>query len=235
MASQKESPKSTEVKVVEYEPNSPMFYVQAVCALTRALKHPSLQETDHEQAEATAAVCAKALDSGLVPKDYQIPKTARLLELVAQKERLGQGSSMNSAERFREQVRLESQGPIPKRDEVLTDNQQALEALKDISLSVRQTAFISALAGITAQPAVTGAREDAALGIVVESILHAIELHKRYHVPTQSLESMSDQEQQDAGANVVPWPTTYAVEIAAAIREEILASDTNGHAEAAAA
>jgi hypothetical protein len=162
-------------------------------------------------------VCAQALDSGVVPKDYVTPKAARKLELIQQNDRLSSGSSQTEAERYRERQRLNSLGPIPKRDEVMSENTRTLALLKDISHPVRNSAFRSALIKLTSRPAVTGAREADALGIVIEEIETAIKLHSEYTLPVRSPESMSPEEQEQAGASMVPYPVNIALEFATAL------------------
>jgi NTP pyrophosphatase (non-canonical NTP hydrolase) len=64
---------------------------------------------------------------------------------------------------------------------------------------------------------VTGAREADALGIVIEEIETAIKLHSEYTLPVRSPESMSPEEQEQAGASMVPYPVNIALEVATAL------------------
>lgn len=200
-----------------YEPRSRLFYAEAVQAFRAALESPPFHDSDRDQAEATAKVCAQALDSGVVPKEYLTPKAARKLELVVQYDRLNGGGSQSEAERYRERQRLSALGPIPKREEVLADNTRAIALLRDISHPVRNSAFRAAIIKLTSRPGVTGAREADALGIVIDEVETAVRLHGEQTLPLRSPETMSAEEQAQAGADMVPWPVNFALEFATAL------------------
>lgn len=220
-----------------YEPRDPAFYYRAACLFASALQPPTPHPADRDDAERSALVLAKALDRGIVPKGYVMPATAKLLMLIAEREQLGVGdtprvgpaSVMTEAERVRSLGRLALAekahgGPIPARSDALAANEKNLEALRDLSETVRDCALNATCFALSARPTVTGAAslQVDALNVLVLEIERANRIMGPGGLPLRSEENMTQEQIDTYGSLAIPYPASMAADITAGVAQGIL-------------
>ena len=75
-----------------YTPHNKSFYYHAYCALLGPLVPAGYLEADARQAEKTAWVLARVVDSGTVPKGFIVPRVARAMGAIVEREILAAAS-----------------------------------------------------------------------------------------------------------------------------------------------
>lgn len=221
-----------------YEPRDPAFYVTAAGLIAASLLPPQIvAQSDHDHAEKTGHLCARFLDKGMVPRDYAMPKTQRILELVRQAEILDAANLgrpipgaqypvvMNEGERQRQRAQLdaaarENGGTIPTREAVMEENRRTIAAFADVSDPIRWNALLWSQARISSRPQTTGARPEEALGIVLEEMERAIRFGSMAGLPVRSIEKAGPGENASLH---VPYPGNIAVELMQASAEQQMA------------
>lgn len=240
-----ENPSPSAPKTETYKPRDPMFFALACGMLAAALHPDTLAESDADAADKIGEMCARALDRGIVPANFLMPKTRRVLDLVHRRDILqgaetdrplaGQSRApiMTEGEKQKERELLSRAGPIPSREEVMLANQKEIEALADLSEPVRMSALVQAALRLDAKPQITGARADEALAIVVEEIARAVRFHKAAGNPTIDLLEGPNAANVEDPARCVPYPGSMVVELlragaaaaAAGVEEELHAGE----------
>lgn len=69
-----------------YTPKNASFHFRAVCAFAAALQPVGFDADDARLAERTAHMCARALDSGVLPKNFVMFRTANILPAITRSE-----------------------------------------------------------------------------------------------------------------------------------------------------
>lgn len=207
-------------KVPEWSPDDPVFYHRAVVTLAASLKPASLAVDDAEKAEALAKVIAKALCGGGFPSTYMTHKNIMVLthqikaqEELAAAEKAGSRSAVSEGEKIKIRARLEkfsSLGPIPTRTELADINKADLADLAHLSDVVRSVALDAILIGLNKRNDVTGARQDDALNVVVESIEHSLALAEALDLPCGEIE-----DGETVGPERFPYPANMVMEFIA--------------------
>jgi len=226
----------------QYQPRDPMFYGLAAGMIAAALRPDTLAESDAEAAEKIGHTCARALDRGVVPEGFLMPKTRRMLDFVHRRDLLQSGETdrplgtarhaviMTEGEKQREREALQKVGTIPSREELMGQNAKQIAALANLSEPVRHNALHQAALRITAKPHVTGAREQEALVIVVEEIDAALRIHAAIGNPTVDLESDGGILPDDPSRSL-PYPGNVVTDLLRAGAASALGAPTAGELE----
>jgi hypothetical protein len=220
----------------------PTFFLQAVSMLVAALLAPSstTYPDDERLAIESAELVAALLDHGAVPDDYMTPENLAAISqmLYFEHQRLDETPVKGSSEgerqiRFQQRQKQEQMATKPELKAhvqaprsiktIRADNQQALQALQDISEPVRYAALSATAERIVALGnKVTGFHKTEVLGIAIRELQRAIEFANRYGVPARGIETVEQQKidgliDDETAARICPYPASVSLSLVRAI------------------